>query len=1021
MSLTAEQVAALTHDIVWMETAEVNGEQVLVPVLYLAQSNNRLAPNGALIAGSDLNLIAGQDLHNVGTLRATANLSAQVGQNLVNSGLVEAGNRLDLLAGNNLTNQAGGIIAGRDVSLTTVNGDLLNERTVTAHASGSGYRSERTDFIDSAARIEAANNLSLTAGRDVNNLGGMLKSGADTRIQAGRDVNITSAEQVVSGERGAYRNQTITQHGSSLEAGRDLTIRAGRDISAVASQIDAKRDIAIAATQNLTLASAADEQHSYNKTKKVTSQEDHVSQVSTTLTAGGSVALSAGKDLALIASRVTAGDEAYLVAGEKLELLAAQDSDYSLYDMKKKGSWGSKKTQRDEVTDVKNIGSEIKTGGHLTLISGGDQKYQAAKLDSGNDIAIVSGGSVTFEAVKDLHQESHEKSNNNAFWVSSKGKGNTDETLRQTQMVAAGEIAINAVEGLKIDVKQVDQQTVSQSIDAMVKADPQLAWLKQAEARGDVDWRQVKEIHDSFKYSNSGLGPASQIIIAIVMAAVVGPMAAAAAASAGAGAGVAAGVGAVAASASTNAAVSAVNNRGNLGAVFKDVTSSDAMKGYAISGITAGLTAGYFDNLTGTETNTFIGKITPASSLSTWSGVGQFAANQTLQSGTSMLLSKALGQGGSASDALKNALFNTLAAASFNAVGDYTKGVVADGSTPKIAIHAMVGGLLAKATGGDFKTGALAAGANEALVAHLDSLVKGNDNLLTMSSQIVGVLAAAGQKDADAAQMEKGAWVAKNATQYNRQAHKAEEDAIKQEVDKGEFTKESLEKATCYLTRCWAEFERGSPEYREKYLTELDMVGLSNELTWADVQRDKGLFNYSFFDNAKDTLTRDVLPLGRDATIMGLGGISAAAGSTLCGSSIGCVFGAPMAAFGAGNIVEGGSGLYNHLWNGEPSSVNPVKSAFALVSDRYGLMVYTGADLLLSGGSGFVKVPLKMGVSDGLKMNSIFDVKVRKMDNNFFLPGINTPTPYGTALLMYLNGVGGKAVDFYNEVADEKK
>ncbi len=373
--------------------------------------------------------------------------------------------------------------------------------------------------------------------------------------------------------------------------------------------------------------------------------------------------------------------------------------------------------------------------------------------------------------MKDLHDESHTKSKGDAFWTSSKGKGNTDETLRQTQMVAEGNIAIKAVEGLKIDVRQVNQQTVSQSIDAMVKADPQLAWIKEAEARGDVDWRQVKEIHDSFKYSNSGLGPASQIIIAIVMAAVVGPLAAGAAASAGAGVGVAAGAGAVAAGAATNATVSVVNNRGNLGAVLKDVTSSDAMKGYVIAGVTAGMTAAYFGDWTGTQTNTITGKVTTPGLLNTWSGVGKFAANQTLQSGTSMLLSKALGQGGSASDALKSALFNTLAAASFNLVGNYTEGVVADGSAPKIAIHAMVGGLLAEATGGDFKTGALAAGANEALVTHLNTLVNGNEELLTMSSQIVGVLAAAGQKDADAAKIEKGAWVAQNLTQYNFLEH----------------------------------------------------------------------------------------------------------------------------------------------------------------------------------------------------------------------------------------------------------
>lgn len=502
-----------------------------------------------------------------------------------------------------------------------------------------------------------------------------------------------------------------------------------------------------------------------------------MTQQSAELNAGGDLIAIAGTDLTLMASKISAGNEAYLHANNELNLLAAQDSNYSLYDTKKKGGWGREKTRRDEVTDVKNVGSEIKTGGDLTLSSGGDQLYQAARLNSSNDIAIDSGGAVTFEAVKDLHQESHEKSNNNAFWVSSKGKGNTDETVRQTLIIAEGNIVIKAVDGLNIDIKQIDQQTIGQSIDAMVKADPQLAWLKDAEKRGDVDWRQVKEIHDSFKYSNSGLGPASQIIIAIVMAAVVGPMAmgamagatgtavAAGTMTASTAAGLSAAAGAVAAGAATNATVSAVNNRGNLGAVIKDVTSSDAMKGYVISGVTAGVTAGYFDDLTGTKTNTGTGKVNVP--LNTWKGAGQFAANQALQSGTSLALSKALGQGGNVSDALKSALFNTLAAASFNAVGDYTQGVFADGSAPKVAIQAMVGGLLAEATGGDFKTGALAAGANEALVGHLNSLVKGDEALLTMSSQIVGVLAAAAQHDVDASKLEKGKWIAQNLTQYN--------------------------------------------------------------------------------------------------------------------------------------------------------------------------------------------------------------------------------------------------------------
>ncbi|WP_185753890.1 colicin E5-related ribonuclease, partial [Pseudomonas marginalis] len=767
VSLTAEQVAALTHDIVWMETTEINGEKVLVPVVYLAQANNRLAPNGALIAGSDVNLIAGKDLQNVGTIRASNNLSAQAGQNLVNSGLVEAGNRLDLLAGGTLVNKAGGIIAGRDVSLKSISGDVINERTVTDYQANHGTDTLQRGYVDSAARIEAANQLTIGAGRDFNSAGGIIKTGADTTIQAGRDINLIPAQQADSLTGGKkLRQQTITQYGTSIEVGRDFMATAGRDINSAASQIDARHDVTMVAAGDLTLAPAADEQHSYSKSRSTKKQEDHVSQVATTVTAGGDVSLAAGKDMMLVASDVTAGDEAYLVAGGKLGMLSAQDSDYSLLDLKKSAPRGGKKTRRDEATQVTNVGTDIKTGGNLTLQSGGDQQYQVAKLESGKNITLDSGGAITFVAVKDLHQESHEKSNNSLAWNSAKGHGNTDEALRQSQLIAQGNLAIKAVDGLKIDIKQIDQNTVSQTIDAMVKADPQLAWLKEAEKRGDVDWRKVQEIHDSFKYNNSGLGVGAQLVIAIVMAYFVGPMAMNALSAAGASTAVAAGGAAVATGAATNATVSFVNNRGDLGAVIKDTTSGDALKGYVVSGITAGLAVGVFGDLTGTKVDPLTGKI--KIDLTTVNGIGRFAANQILQNGTSTALSKALGMNVSFNDALTTSLLNTVAAASFDAVGGQR---MVDGSVDKIAVHALIGGLLAQASGSSFLAGAVAAGANEALATSLRRTVtqldpEQRDLLLTSASQLVGLLSAA-LAGGDAKALETGAWLAKNATQYN--------------------------------------------------------------------------------------------------------------------------------------------------------------------------------------------------------------------------------------------------------------
>ncbi|WP_256657105.1 MULTISPECIES: hemagglutinin repeat-containing protein [unclassified Pseudomonas] len=428
VSLTAEQVAALTHDIVWMENATVAGQQVLVPVLYLAQANNRLAPNGALITGSDLNLVSGADLNNVGTLRATNNLAASAGRNMVNSGLVQAGNRLDLLAGNNLTNRAGGIIAGRDVSISAVNGDVLNERTVTSHQSSSGYRTERTDFVDNAARIEAANTLTLQAGRDVNSTGGAFKSGADMGVQAGRDVNLATAEQRNANTVSTYmRSSSANQYGTVIEAGRDFQLVAARDISAIGSQLNATRDLALAAKGNVNLASAANEQHSAFNSKKVTSQEDHVQQVGTSLVAGDNLSLSAGNDLVVSASRASAGKEAYLYAGNDLALNAAQNSDYSYYRKTKTSSGllsSSQKTRIDSSNQISQQGSSI-SADTVVVRAGRDIGTTASDVVSTNATSLIAGRNVVIDGATETFEQSHSSSVKKSGLMSSGGIGVT--------------------------------------------------------------------------------------------------------------------------------------------------------------------------------------------------------------------------------------------------------------------------------------------------------------------------------------------------------------------------------------------------------------------------------------------------------------------------------------------------------------------------------------------------------------------------------------------------------------------
>nr|WP_254668315.1 DUF637 domain-containing protein [Pseudomonas trivialis] len=682
---------ALNHDIVWMENRVIDGQTVLVPVLYLAQAEARNVRGNSLIQGRDLNLVTGGDLINVGTLRAGRDLN---------------------------------LIAASDTSVKHEIRDGGEKSSIT------------TDVKNLAASVTAGGNLTMKAGQDVNIIGSSATAGKDLTVEAGRDFNVASVSDM-------HNVEGKEKHGK----------------------------------------------------KRIKTSDDQTTQVASVLTAGGDFVSQAGRDTTIVASKISAGNEAYLYSGDKLSLLAAQDSTHTLYDMKEKGSWGAKKAQMDEVTRTTQVGTEIKTGDNLVLKSGGDQLYQVAKLNSGKDIILDSGGAVVFEGVKDLHDESHTKSKSDLSWFSAKGKGNTDETLRQSELVAQGQLVIKAAEGIRIDVKQVDQQTVSQTVDAMVKADPNLAWLKQAEARGDIDWRQVKEIHESFKYDNSGLGAGAKIAIAIMMAAIMGPV----------GFGLQGATLAVSTSLSTTAVTSTINNKGNLGAALKETASANSLKSAAVAGFTAGA-------LEYADTNWFAGAdgagagtttvqgVTPSTGstlavtnsskdIFTWTSAGDIALRTGGRAVISSGISTAV-QGGSFGDNFNAALLgeagNVAMATGFNWVGDYV--TFPNGSPQKIIAHALMGGLLAEATGSDFKTGAASAGLNEALINQLVWAAQGNDDITLMLSQLTGLLAAAAV-DGD---LEKGSQIAQKATTFNYLYHEEVEEMLR-EVDSKATEQEKLE------------------------------------------------------------------------------------------------------------------------------------------------------------------------------------------------------------------------------------
>uniref|UniRef100_UPI00248E6976 DUF637 domain-containing protein n=1 Tax=Parendozoicomonas sp. Alg238-R29 TaxID=2993446 RepID=UPI00248E6976 len=274
-----------------------------------------------------------------------------------------------------------------------------------------------------------------------------------------------------------------------------------------------------------------------------------------------------------------------------------------------------------------------------------------------------------------------------------------------------------------------------------------------------VDWSRVQEIHDQWDYESEGLAPAASIVVAIAVAIATGP---GGFASLGFGAGpVGAALQAGYTALASQATISTINNKGDLGAVFDELGSSESIKSIAAAMATAGLVRG---------------DLVPNNSL--WN----IAKNITYQAAVKSTINTAI-NGGSLGDnlvdTLQQMIIQQAAASAANAIG----GATASGSLENITAHAALGCIAAKAGGKDCGSGAVG-GAISASIAPTVNETINNDIVLTNEERalIVGIselsaaiVALAVGKDPDVAATAARNEVENNYLSHWQQAQKHEE------------------------------------------------------------------------------------------------------------------------------------------------------------------------------------------------------------------------------------------------------
>jgi len=444
---TSGQLANLAQDMVWMVSQTVNGQEVLVPVVYLAQSTRDSLESGAVIAGSDVNLNLAS-LTNVG-------------------GTIAGKNSLGVVSQGDITNTSGQLKGG-NVALASTAGSLINQTLE------EGDRAHST-VLGKTAGIEASGNLALSAAKDVIVKGANVDAGRNAAIAAGGNVTFDTVEKVatdttfksdavkasgltLSSSSEVKRTTTARNVGSSLTTGGNLAISSGKDITLAGSKVKSGGDLDMNAQGDINIVARQDRITTHTEShqqglgvagglwgsERVVKDEFEGINFAASTAAGGNARIKAGNTLKLEGSDLSVAGDADLNARD-IQILAGKDEKRSHTETEtlalisgatsKTGSSSgaqagaqaqgreasasasaeasaeaeaqvklfSARKEKTDTLDVVSRGSKLNIGGALKAKADNHIKLQGAEVATGGDLNL-EGRNVDVLAAQDVHQ-----------------------------------------------------------------------------------------------------------------------------------------------------------------------------------------------------------------------------------------------------------------------------------------------------------------------------------------------------------------------------------------------------------------------------------------------------------------------------------------------------------------------------------------------------------------------------------------------------------------------------------------
>ncbi|WP_145932024.1 DUF637 domain-containing protein [Yersinia bercovieri] len=785
------------------------------------------AVNISLSAGHDINIshiLKPEEILITDGFLDSEKYLKQIDQLLSLSNRLTSSGDITLNAGNNLMLQGIKLNAGQEINLhaardielepynRTVWSDLM-ERYNNNHQGSVFFnifpRSETPDYT---VQINAKGNALINAGRDILTRGSNINAGNNLTLLAGQHIQLAALPYTGTDWTDSSR---YTRHAATrLKAGNTLNAVANHQLITQGAELAAGGDMTLTSGGDMRFESVLNESHygggdnsSYRKL-----------QQSTQLNSGGALTLISHGSMLFQATQLMAKKVMDIAAkGGYLFAQAMEETSHSEQHWQTRKWWGRKKSHHNVQHVATNKVTEFTAGGNISLLSRDDSTYQASKIAAEQNAKLTSThGKVIFEAVKDA---TFEQKNTLAKGLYIK---QTDSGYQQGKWVlptinTGGELTVNAAQGIRADVKAKNNQSIQAAINQLAVI-PGNEWLKDLYLRDDVQWQKVMDAYHGWDHQSEQLNPVVAAVIGIGVAVATAGSGLVATANTAVGGGVAGGAvtGGMSALAS-QAAVSLLNNKGDISKTFKDLGSKSSAKSLATSMALGGALAGFDAAMgwdaaaKGAKTASTTSARLPQLSHGDWSKVAQRVAGQSIISSS---LNTAI-NGGSFKDNLATALLTSvgsqLHAEGANLIGN--NGEVL-GVSGKALSHALVAGVAAEIGGGNAK--GAAAGA---LAAELAGVVMG-ENIIgpqqwqerqAQLSRIAGAVAGA-LVTGRAEGAYSGANAAELVERFNRQLHLAEVKAVNELAQGNRVKQERFLAASCRQVNCTAQESLNSAE-----------------------------------------------------------------------------------------------------------------------------------------------------------------------------------------------------------------